>query len=621
MLDPVTLAVMANRVDTIAREMTNTMIRTARSTTMAVRDFSCSLTTSEHDLISAPDGIPVHVFGSSLLSRSMARLHPEFEEGDAFLHNDPYDGNTHAADYTILVPVFFEGEHIFTAQAKAHQIDCGNGLPTTYMPFARDVYEEGALIFPCVRIHRDYQEIGDVIRMCQRRLRSPETWYGDFLASVGAARLAERRLKDFCATFGRDQVRKYQAQWLDYSERMAAHAISELPAGRLHTSTTMDPFPGIPDGLDLRATIDVDPDAGRVVVDLRDNPDCTPTGLNLSEASSRNSATTGILYVLNSKRDARYAAVPNNSGSHRRIEVLLRENCVVGIPRHPASCSVATIIVPDRVVAMVAKAFAQAGEAGQAEPCFGMPPWLGVVSGVDRRRPEPYILQLFSGTSGGPATSEGDGWLSYIATGGGGMAYTDSTETVEQKYPFVVWEKALRLDSEGAGRWRGAPGNVSIYGPRFDPMSSHYMMEGVVNPPRGVRGGGDALGPEAWVGRADGSEAQVHDAIGAETLQPGEVIVSLSAGGGGFGHPLRRDPDHVRHDVSEGWISPERAADVYGVIVRGDADGREALVVDEEATALRREGAGGGTEAAADETRIRQRRSFWWREAIAGFNA
>jgi N-methylhydantoinase B len=614
MLDPVTLAVMANRVDTIAREMTNTMVRTARSTTMAVRDFSCSITTSEHELISAPDGIPVHVFGSSLLSESMARLHPDFEEGDAFLHNDPYDGNTHAADYTILVPVFFEGEHVFTAQAKAHQIDCGNGLPTTYMPFARDVYEEGALIFPCVHVHRGYEEVADVIRMCRRRLRSPETWYGDFLASMGAARLAERRLKEFCAKFGLGQVREYHTQWLDYSERMAAHAIAALPSGRMHTSTTMDAFPGIPDGLELQATIDVDADAGRVVVDLRDNPDCTPTGLNLSEASSRNSATTGILYVLNSHRDARYAAVPNNSGSHRRIEVLLRENCVVGIPRHPASCSVATIIVPDRVVAMVAKAFAQVGEAGMAEPCFGMPPWLGVVSGVDRQRPEPYILQLFSGTSGGPATSEGDGWLSFIATGGGGMAYTDSSETVEQKYPFVVWEKTLRLDSEGAGRWRGAPGNVSIYGPRFDPMSSHYMMEGVANPPKGVRGGGDALGPEAWVCNAAGFELQVHDAIGAVTLDPGEVIISLSAGGGGFGDAYERDPQHVLRDVSDGWISQERAASAYGVVVSGDPARREMLRVDEEATALLRTGPRAEPSAPRDDARLRHERTFWWQD-------
>ena len=53
-------------------------------------------------------------YGSGLVSRVMRTLHPDLAEGDAFLHNDPYDGNTHAADHTILVPMFFDGEHRFT---------------------------------------------------------------------------------------------------------------------------------------------------------------------------------------------------------------------------------------------------------------------------------------------------------------------------------------------------------------------------------------------------------------------------------------------------------------------------------------------------------------------------
>ena len=77
----------------------------------------------------------------------MTELHDDLAEGDAFLHNDPYLGNTHPADHVILVPVFVEGRHVFTAAAKAHQADCGNAQPTTYMPYARDVYEEGSLIF------------------------------------------------------------------------------------------------------------------------------------------------------------------------------------------------------------------------------------------------------------------------------------------------------------------------------------------------------------------------------------------------------------------------------------------------------------------------------------------
>ena len=91
---------------------------------------------------------------------------------------------------------------MFTACAKAHQADCGNALPTTYMPGARDIYEEGALIFPCVRVQRENRDVEDIIRMCRRRIRVPDQWYGDYLATLGAARIAERRLKELVTVHG-----------------------------------------------------------------------------------------------------------------------------------------------------------------------------------------------------------------------------------------------------------------------------------------------------------------------------------------------------------------------------------------------------------------------------------
>jgi N-methylhydantoinase B len=620
MIDAVTLGVMANRLDGIVREMTNTMVRTARSTTMAARDFSCSVTDSEHEMVSCPEGAPVHVYGSSLLARAMARNHPRFAPGDAFLSNDPYDGNSHAADYTILVPVFFEGAHVFTALAKAHQADCGNALPTTYSPTALDVYNEGAPIFPMVRIQRDREDNQDIIRICERRIRAFDIWHGDYLATLGAARLAERRLQELCAALGGlEGTREFVTAWLDYCERMAAEAISELPAGRVVSRTALDPFPRLPDGISLKATIDVDPVAGTIVADLRDNPDCTPTGLNLSESTSKNAATAGILAALNSRRDATRVRVPNNSGAYRRIRVLVRENCVVGIPRHPASASCATTTVQDRVVGMTLIGMALVAEGlGAAEPTYGSAPFQGVVSGHDRRRagdPQ-YIFQIFSGTAGGPATGESDGWLTFQITGASGIGFIDSTEIIEQKYPMVVWEKVVRPDSEGAGRTRGAPGGTTIYGPRFDPLTCHYFLDGVHNRPAGVRGGRAALGPEAW--RVAGGARERYDhVVGEVDIAAGEAIVSLSAGGGGYGPPLQRDPAAVLADVADGYVSHTRARDVYGVVLSGDAARFETLAIDHAATATRRcalVAAGPMTLARDDAARTGPDDGVWWSE-------
>src|SRR5262245_26917721 len=257
-LDPVLLAVLANRLDGICREMTNTLLRSGRSAVLNMaRDFSCALVTAENELLASAEGLPVHVIGMEFLAEAMTELHPQLEEGDAFLHNDPYLGNTHSADHAILVPVFVHGEHVFTACAKAHQADCGNSLPTTYYPGARDIYEEGALNFPCVRIQRGYRDIEDVIRMCRRRIRVPEQWYGDFLAALGAARIAERRLKELCAQYGLETIRRFVAEWFDYSERRMIEALRQLPAGSLEGLGTHDAYPGLPDGIPLRVKVQI----------------------------------------------------------------------------------------------------------------------------------------------------------------------------------------------------------------------------------------------------------------------------------------------------------------------------------------------------------------------------
>ncbi|HWH26777.1 MAG TPA: hydantoinase B/oxoprolinase family protein, partial [Pseudolysinimonas sp.] len=352
--------------------------------------------------------------------------------------------------------------------------------------------------------------------------------------------------------------------------------------------TTMDAFPGLPDGLDLNAIIDIDPVEGRVRVDLRENPDCTPTGLNLTEATAKNNAVTAFLMAFNTDKHASGLRVPNNSGSHRRIEVLVRENSVVGIPRHPASCSVATRTVTDRVTGMIVAGLAKmaGSDLGAAEPCLGCPPHEGVVSGRDPRRDgAEYILQIFSGTSGGPATADADGWLAFNTIMGAGIPRIDSSEIVEQKYPLVVWQHvAVRTDSEGAGKFRGAPGSISAYGPLDSDAVSHYYLEGVVNRPQGVRGGGPALGPAAWKVTCGGTTTQITDTVARVALEAGEAIVSLGSGAGGYGSPFDREPEAVLEDVRDEYISVERAEHAYGIVISGDPRRFETLRVDEEAT-------------------------------------
>jgi N-methylhydantoinase B len=580
-LGAVLTAVLANRVDVIVREMTNTLFRTGRSAVLNMaRDFSCCIVTADNQLLTAAEGLQAHVLGAGLQTSSMTRLHPDLAPGDAFLHNDPLIGNTHPADHTLLVPVFIDGRHVFTASAKAHQADCGNSEPTTYMSYARDVYQEGALIFPCVRIQRDYRDLEDIVRMCRARIRVPEMWYGDYLAALGAVRIGERRLQELAARYGLETLEQFVGEWLDYSERRMTEAIRELPSSKLRVRGRHDPLDGHPDGIEVDVGIEIDREEGRISVDLRENRDCLPLGLNLSEACAR----AGVLIAIyNCLPDD----VPHNAGSFRRVEVLIREGSLAGGLTHPHSASVSTTNVLNRLINAIQSGFAHLGPGyGLAEGAGACGAGFAVFSGTDPRTGDPYVNQLVIGNNGGPGTPVCDGWVTYAMPDCAKTIYIDSIEVLEQKYPIRF--RALRLvsDSGGAGRFRGAPGSEIVFGPAHGTMQAFYFADFGHNPPAGVLGGGDgSLAMVAKIDR-DGNETQ-QPTIGDVELAPGEWLRGFESGGGGYGDPLERDPEAVRQDVLDRWVSIEAAGTEYGVVLEGSPAACE-LAVDAAATAALR---------------------------------
>lgn len=568
--DPVQLAVVANRLRAIVRRMTNTLFRTGRSGVLnTARDFSCCLVSADHELVMAADSLPIHVMsGPEIVCRTMAELHPQLRSGDAFLHNSPYHGNSHAADHCLLVPVLDgDGRHRFTALVKAHQADCGNALPTTYMGAAVDVYSEGALIFPAVRIQRDYADCEDIIRMCELRIRVPEQWRGDYRAMLGAARIGERELCLLGEEVGWDELACFIDAWLDYGEQRMIAALRALPSGTATAHTTYDPLPVAPEGIPISATVALDAQAARVAVDLRDNPDCLACGLNLSEACARTSALIGVFNSIDH-------TVPKNAGSMRRVDVHLRRNCVVGIPEHPTSTSVATTNVADRVIGAVQRALAELGDGfGMAEFGAVIPSSAAVVSGRDPRGDgRRFVNQLLLMITGGAASPHADGWLTAAHAGNGGMLRYDSVEIDELHYPIVVHRREIAPDTEGAGRTRGAPSALVEYGPIVGAeLQAAYGADGAENPALGVRGGG--VGGRCRHLRRDSAGALHALPAAAEVvLAAAESIVCWTTGGGGYGDPRERSPAAVARDVREGWVSRERAAEVYGVVL--DAEGR-----------------------------------------------
>lgn len=566
------LALLNSRLESVVLAMRNTLLRTSRSAIMNMaRDFACGIITADNDILTVCEGLPcMTLSGPDLQSRYMKECHPVLYPGDAFVHNSPYHGNTHPADWTILMPVVDgQGKHRATVYAKAHMADCGNSIPTTFFAAAKDVYEEGALIFPCVKIQRNYELDNDFVRLCRLRIRVPNMWFGDFLAMLGACRIGEKRLLEFLDSVSEGTLESFAKDWMDYSERRMVSALSELPEGKTRVTIHHDPVPGAENGVPINVDLAVFPAIAKVEVDLTDNIDCQPFGMNLSESTVSSAAMAGVFSSMRQQ-------VPLNSGSFRCINIRLRENCAIGIPRHPFSCSVATTNLSELAGKAVALGFARLGEGfGLAEIGRHMPPAMAVISGIDPREGRGQFQNfLCLLVCNGPGAPHADGWLTTIGIGVAGLQHHDSIEVDEMKYPILVRSQYLIQDTEGAGRHTGSPSAYVEYEPVDTRIEALFTSDGTINAPMGVRGGHAGAKSQQFIRRRDGQLEEL-ELCARIVLKPGESLISICTGAGGYGKPLERDPERVARDVKEGFVSIDRARQVYGVVI--DQAGKSSI--------------------------------------------
>jgi len=108
-----------------------------------------------------------------------------------------------------------------------------------------------------------------------------------------------------------------------------------------------------------------------------------------------------------------------------------------------------------------------------------------------------------------------------------------------------------------------------------------YVADGAINNAKGTLGGFGGARIRNYHRKVDGELIEL-PACKDIILKPGEKIISYSAGGGGYGPPIERPAAHLKNDVEEGWISKQRAYEVYGVVLREDGS------IDETATTERR---------------------------------
>ena len=576
------MAILSGRFVAVTKEMANTLLRSGRSTVLnTAKDFSCAITDKQSRIISLAEGLPVHLASIYLIPRAVTELfEDDIHPGDVFLNNSPYYGNTHHADFTMCSPVFYKGELRFFVISRAHQADTGAPLPTVFLPYAKTIFEEG-LHFPCVRVQKNYEDIKDLIRMIKYRNRIPELWYGDYIAQIGSLRIAETRIIEMCDKYGIDILLTFVDQWQEYGKERMLAEIKKLPKGEWEGEVTHDPIPDlVPQGIKLKAKMTIDPDQGYITVDIRDNPDNIPCGFNLSEGATIGAVLTGIFYNLD-------PTLPHNDGAFGRIKIEMREGCIVGKPKFPVGTSICTTNICDRLISLVQSTMAKIGPGyGIAEGCSSMGASSPVVSGTDWRRGGAPFINFLALAPCGPALYGHDGWLTFATTTAGGAVFVDSIEIDELKYPLLFDKNELATDSAGPGQWDGSPARDLIYGPRKDPVTIAWIVDEKIFPAKGVRGGMSGRPCDVYKINTKSGIREDLPPMAAMTIMHDERLVAVDPGGAGYGDPLDRDSELVKLRVREGWVSLQRAKDVYGVVLNTS---NEQYTVDDVETAKLRE--------------------------------
>jgi len=541
--DPVTLAVVEHRLESIALEMTEVMLRTAMSQILnSSRDFSTALLDGDCQLVAQGEGIPVHV---SALPVAGAAVRDYFgdsiAEGDLFILNDPYFGGSHLPDITIIRPVFHEGRLLFYAVNRAHHSDVGGGTHGGYNPRASEIFQEGIRI-PPLKLYDKGVPREDVLQMLSANVRQPENFLGDLNAQIGSVMIAAQRIAELLESYGADRLLAAVEEILAATERQVRQFISEWPDGVYHGESLVDD-----DGFDrklipIRAKVTIS--GVSMTIDLSESSPQVTGFINSAYANTRSLAHAAIMYVAPSN-------VAKNEGSMRPVEIIAPRGLIVNA-NPPAPVCMSTNHCAEEIVEAIFKALSL---AVPQEVNAGFSRRLRyAITGKDPRTGRTFIWHFFLARGGGGASYGYDGWPNVGEVNVAGGIRSPSIEVTEERFPFFIRRHELRPNSGGKGAWRGGLGGICdlVYEGEGQALLN-TAGDGIVVPPFGLFDGEDGL-PHDYRIISNGSDRILGSKETEVEVNPGDHIYCLSSGGGGYGNPSERDQASDAWDRRNGYI-------------------------------------------------------------------
>ena len=547
--DPVTLAVLDNRLRAIVEEMGEAMLRTSYSQILnSSRDFSIALCDAECRLVAQADHIPVHVGAMPWAAKAVAEafagdIHP----GDTFLLNDPYHGGSHLPDLTIIIPVHAEGAQgpslRFWSVVRAHQSDIGGATHGGYNPGATEIWQEGLRITP-IRLGEGGALREDLVRMLATNTRIPRDFRGDLMAMVGAARLGEQRLSPLLAKYGADALEAAVSAILDLSEAHARRILAAWPDGAWLGEAFLDD-----DGFghqDIAIRARVTKRGNGLTVDLSESDPQATGFVNSSYPNMRSAVAMAFAFLLDPE-------VAKNDGAFRPLEVIAREGTVVWA-RDGAPVTMCTSHCSNEIVEAIIRALQHCC------PDRAMGGWgrrfRVAITGQDARRPgRNFVWHMFHARPGGGGSSGGDGWSSAGEWHSAGGLKFGSVEMAEARFPLLFERHEFLPGSAGDGEYRGGlGGQLTLKIEAAGPCRANTAGDGVRHGAAGMRGGADGKPHHYRLRHADGTEHVLRTKEVGIPVQPGDRLLVGAGGGGGWGDPAKRTPEARARDAAEGYV-------------------------------------------------------------------
>jgi len=557
-IDPITLAVIKNALDSIVDEVAYTVLRTARSEIVKdVMDYSAAICDSHGRMIAQAKTIALHL---GAVPEAMQAIREQYggdiHEGDVIILNDPYQGGMHLPDIFMFTPIFHEGSLEGFSVVICHHTDVGGRVPGSNASDSTEIYQEG-LRLPVLKLYDRGALNTAVHAIIDRNVRVPDRVLGDLKAQRAACHVGARELTKLISKYGKETARAYFAELLDYAERMAREDIKTWPDGSYRFTDHIDDDGFSDEPIPISVTITVKGD--RLIVDYEGSSRQVKAALNATKSYTKSCTYLSIRCTLNGN-------VPNNEGVFRCIEVRTPEASVLN-PVLPAPCAARALtgyrvmdtmfgaltqIVPDRVPA--------AGEGGNTVVSIG---------GYSADRKPFIIVDMICGCWGGRPDKDG---VDAITNPSQNLSNTP-VETMERQHPIRIEDYSLITDSCGAGEFRGGLGIRRSY--RLlaeDGAMLQLRSDRTKFAPYGLHGGKPGRKTLNWLEDTDGAHTELPGKV-TMPLTKGQLVVHEQAGAGGYGDPLKRDPQRVLEDILDGKLSAEAGRMHYGVVLTADAQG------------------------------------------------